>query len=291
MLKIKNINKSFGSNLVLEDINIRVEENKIYGLLGRNGVGKTTLLNLISNQIFSDSGSIKLDGEEVVENPKALEDICLVKGFPQLMKVKRVNELFTLASLMYVNWDEDYKDRLVGEFKLDTRKKLNNLSTGQTTVVGLIIGLASRARLTMFDEPTLGLDSVSRYKFYELLLEDYELNPRTIIISTHLIDEVANLFEEVIILKDKKVLLQEEVDVLKERSYILSASDQAISPFVKGKQIIYKEKLGERSIVGIYGDITDKERSDIKSSNIEISNISLEKLFVYLSENTIKEVI
>lgn len=289
MIEIKNLNKSYGKNKVLTDISIDIEENKIYGLLGRNGAGKTTLLNLISCQTMKDSGEIKLDGEEIFENSKAMENICLVKVLPESLKEKKVKDILALAEIMYKDWDTEYKDYLIKEFKLDTKKKLLKLSTGNQTILGLIIGLASRSKITMFDEPTLGLDAAMRYKFYNLLLEDYEKNPRTIIISTHLIDEVANLFEEVIILNDEKIALKDEVDALKERSYFLSGQGDKIDPFVKGKRVIHREEFGSTKIVGIYGSLSDQEIKSIKQNNIEVSNIPLQKLFIYLTEDIMKE--
>ena len=288
MLEIKNLNKSYGKHKVLTDINLNVEENKIYGLLGRNGAGKTTLLSLISSQILRNTGKIRLDGEEVFENSKAMEDICLVKELPTSIKEKKVKDILALAKIMYKNWDEEYKEYLVKEFNLNTKKKLLKLSTGNQTIVGLIIGLASRSRLTMFDEPTLGLDAAIRYKFYNLLLEDYEKNPRTIIISTHLIDEVANLFEEVIILNDERITLKDEVIALKQRSYFLSGREDLINTITKGKRIIHREAFGSTKIVGIYGTLSDEEIKYLKDNNIEISNMALQKLFIYLTENEVK---
>ncbi|MBU5312120.1 ABC transporter ATP-binding protein [Tissierella carlieri] len=288
MLEIKNLNKSYGKNKVLTDINLNIEENKIYGLLGRNGAGKTTLLNLISSQILRSAGEIKLDNEDVFENSKAMEDICLVKDFPNSVKERKVKDILTLAKIIYKNWDEEYKDYLVKEFNLNTKKKLLKLSTGNQTIVGLVIGLASRSRLTMFDEPTLGLDAAMRYKFYNLLLEDYEKNPRTIIVSTHLIDEVANLFEEVIIINDERITLKDEVNALKERSYFLSGREDLINSIIKDKKVIHREEFGSTKIVGIYGNLTEKEIKYIKDNNIEISNIPLQKLFIYLTENIMK---
>lgn len=288
MLEIKKLNKSYGKNKVLTDIDLNIEENKIYGLLGRNGAGKTTLLSLISNQILRNSGEIRLDGEEVFENSKAVEDICLVKDFPNSIGERKVRDILAIAKIIYKNWDEEYKDYLIKEFNLNTKKKLLKLSTGNKTIVGLIIGLASRSRITMFDEPTLGLDAAMRYKFYNLLLEDYEKNPRTIIVSTHLIDEVANLFEEVIILNDERVTLKDEVSSLIQRSYFLSGREDLIDSITKGKRIIHKEEFGSTKIVGIYGDLTEEEIKYIKDKNIEISNIPLQKLFVYLTENIVK---
>ncbi|WP_353095194.1 ABC transporter ATP-binding protein [Tissierella praeacuta] len=288
MLEIKNLSKSYGKKKVLTDINLNIEENKIYGLLGRNGAGKTTLLSLISGQILRDTGEIKLDNREVFENSQAMENICLIKDFPNSVKERKVKDILDLAKIIYKNWDEEYKNYLVKEFNLNTKKKLLKLSTGNQTIVGLIIGLASRSKFTMFDEPTLGLDAAMRYKFYNLILEDYEKNPRTIIVSTHLIDEVANLFEEVIILNGERITLKDEVNALKERSYFLSGREDLINLIIKDKKVIHKEEFGSTKIVGIYGNLTEKEIKYIKDNNIEISNIPLQKLFIYLTENIMK---
>lgn len=290
MLVIRDLNKSYGKNKVLTDINLNIEEDKIYGLLGRNGAGKTTLLNLISNQILRNNGEIKLDEEDIFENSKALEEISLVKDYPASVKERKVKDIFNVASILYKNWDEEFKNLLVNEFNLNTKKKLNKLSTGYQTIVGLIIGLASKARITMFDEPTLGLDAAVRYKFYNLLLEDYEKNPRTIIISTHLIDEVANLFEEVIILNNQRIELKSEVSVLMEKSFFLSGREDLLDPIIKNKRVIHREEFGTTKIVGIYGELTDENRKYIKTNNIELSNIPLQKLFIYLTDNNVEGV-
>src|SRR5690554_4672593 len=151
MIEIRNLNKSYGKTKVLTDIHLDLEENKIYGLLGRNGVGKTTLLNIISNQIRSDSGTVKLDGREVYENSNLVENICIVKEKGLPVDEYRVKRILKMASLLYKDWDEEYKDFLVKEFNLNLKKKFSKLSRGNQTIVGLIIGLASRAPFTIFD--------------------------------------------------------------------------------------------------------------------------------------------
>lgn len=289
MLEIKSLYKSYGKLRVLTDINIIIEENKIFGLLGRNGVGKTTLLKLITGQLVSNSGEIKLDGVEVFENERAMEEFCLVREFSSSIKEKRVKDILALARILYKNWDKEYENYLIKVFGLNIKKKFSKLSTGNQTIVGLIIGLASRARITIFDEPTLGLDAAIRYKFYNLLLSDYEDNPRTIIISTHLIDEVSNLFEEVIILNDERVALKDNVNSLKRRSYFLSGREDNINQVIKDKKVIHSEEFGSTKIIGIYGELTEDEIKVIKSKNIEISNIPLQKLFIFLTENISKE--
>ncbi len=290
MIEIKDLTKSYGKTRVLRDINLNIEKNKIYGLLGRNGVGKTTLLKLISGQLIRNSGEIKLDGQEIFENEKAVEDICLVREFSSSLKEVKVKQILKAARLLYKNWDQEYEDFLIKEFGLNPKKKFIKLSTGNQTMVGLIIGLASRSRITIFDEPTLGLDAAIRYKFYNLLLADYEKNPRTIIVSTHLIDEVSNLFEEVIILNEENIALKEDVDSLVKRSYFLSGREKVIDSFIGNKRVIHSEEFGSTKIVGIYGELTEEEFQEIRDNNIDISNIPLQKLFIYLTENMVKEV-
>lgn len=289
MLEIKGLNKSYGRNKVLSDLDLILEEDKIYGLLGRNGVGKTTLLKLISGQLNRNSGDIKIDGIEIFENQSKLEQICLIREFSNSVKELKVKDILFAARSLFKDWDNNYGEFLIKEFNLNTRKKFMKLSSGNQTVVGLIIGLASRSRITIFDEPTGGLDAAMRYKFYNLLLDDYERNPRTIIISTHLIDEVSNLFEEVIILNNKKVALQEDVDSLKNKSYFLAGRAGNIDQIVRDKKVIHSEEFGSTKIVGIFGQLKDEEINELKMQNIEISNIPLQKLFIYLTENISKE--
>lgn len=284
MLEIKNINKSYGKIKVLSDINLKLEENKVYGLLGRNGVGKTTLLNIISNQIRSNSGEVYLNGESIFENSKAIENISIVKENGFGVDDIKVRKIFKAAKILYKDWDEEYKEILVKEFKLNTKKNYSKLSRGNKTIVGLITGLASRAPLTLFDEPSLGLDAAHRYKFYNLLLEDIEKYPRTVIISTHLIDEVTNLFEEIIILKDEKVYLKEEVSKLMEKAYFLNGRLDKLESVIKDKNIIHREEFGTTTILGIFDDLSREEKSALKENGVDVSGIPLQRLFVLLTE-------
>lgn len=285
MLEINHLYKSYGKTKVLTDVNLKLEENKIYGLLGRNGVGKTTLLNIIANQIKRDSGELKLFGQEIFENSRVVEDICIVRERGIGVEDIKVKEILKKARILYKDWDEEFENHLVKEFNLNIKKNYSKLSKGNQTIVGLIIGLSSRSKLTIFDEPSLGLDAAFRYKFYNILLEDVETNPRTIIISTHLIDEVTNLFEEIIILKDEKVYIKDEVSNLLDKSYFLNGKLEYIMTIIKDKEIIFREEFGSSVIVGVFGNLTLDEKERLKENNVDISPIPLQKLFIYLTEN------
>lgn len=290
MLELKNISKSYGSTKVLEDLNLVLEENKIYGLLGRNGIGKTTLLNIISNQIRSDSGQVLLNGENIFENSKAMDNIAIMKEDGFGIDDIKVKMIFQAAKILYGNWDEEYKKFLVKEFKLNEKKNYSKLSKGNKTIVGLIIALASRAPLTLFDEPSLGLDAAHRYRFYELLLKDIEDNPRTVIISTHLIDEVTNLFEEVIMLKDSGHYIKEEVSNLMGKSYFLNGKIENMDQVVKYKNIIQREEFGPTTILAIFDSLSEEEKKSLRENGVEISQIPLQKLFVLLTDKEVEEV-
>jgi ABC-2 type transport system ATP-binding protein len=283
-VECKNVTKSYGKQEVLKNLNLSLEEEKIYGLLGRNGAGKTTLLNLICSQIMRDGGEINIYGEEVFENSKALEKICLVKEKELKIEDYRVKRIFDIAGTLYKDWDEDYKKYLVKEFNLDTNKKYKSLSRGMKSIVGLIIGLSSRAKITIFDEPSLGLDAAVRERFYNLLLEGYEKNRRTFIISTHLIDEVSSLFEEVVILNNGEVLMKEEMAEILEKAHFLRGKEESIMKVIKDKKVLHKEFFGNTAIIGVLGELSREELNSLKASNVEISPMPLQKLFIYLTK-------
>lgn len=290
MIEIIDMSKSFGSTKVLTNINLKLEEGKIYGLLGRNGVGKTTLLNIIANLLKVDSGEVLLNGEAVYENSKAVENISIAKESGFGVEDIKVKKIFTAAKALYKNWDEEYEKELIKEFHLNLKRNYSKLSRGNQTIVGLIIGLASRAPVTIFDEPSLGLDAAFRDKFYSLLLKDVDENPRTVIISTHLIDEVTNLFEEIIILKDGRVYLKGEVENLMKKAYYLNGRFEKMESFIKDKRVISSEQFGSNTIIGLFEHLSKEEKNNLKESGVDISRIPLQKLFVLLTENKVEEV-
>ena len=213
-----------------------MEEHKIYGLLGRNGAGKTTLLNLFAGQITSSSGSVSIFGEHVFENSKAMQNICFVRVKEEAQLSFKVKEIFKMCSMFYKNWDGKYAEELANKFQLNMTVKYHKLSHGMQTVVGIIQGLASRAPITIFDEPTTGLDAAHRELFYSLLLEDYGEYPRTIILSTHLVEEVTHVIEDVIIIKEGRLVVQSLVEDLLQQVQIISGQKDKVDEFLINKK-------------------------------------------------------
>lgn len=223
MLQVKNLNKSFWKTEVLHDVNIEFEEGKIYGLLGRNGAGKTTLMKILSNYIVNFEGDVELNGEEVKENQKATEEILLVHKdmVPSAIADEKVKTLFQYCFQLMPKWNRKLNEKLVDEFEINIKAKYAKLSEGKKNLVTLIIGLSSGVTVKLFDEPTVGLDANNRYKFYKKLLELHEEQKDTVVISSHIIDEIENVIEDVIIIKDKTILMNEEIASVQEKAIAL----------------------------------------------------------------------
>ncbi len=278
-----NVSKTFQRTKALTNVSTSVEKDKIYGLLGRNGAGKSTLLNLIVAQMFPTGGEIKVFGEAPYENREVQRNICLVKENSTFIKEIKVKDALYIASLFYPNWDKAFAQRLLKEFELDVEKPYKNLSLGMKSQLSIIVGLSSRAPLTIFDEPYIGLDAPGRQFFYDALIEDYTENPRTVIISTHLIDEISNLLEEIIILHKGEVKLSGNLDDIRNRAFFINGDRRLVEKHVMNKNVLSKDGIGDNIVVAIYDELKEEEKRQIKLDGLDINPISLQLLFIYLT--------
>ena len=199
VIEVTNLSRYYGKVKAVEDVTFSVEENTVCGLLGRNGAGKSTLMKLVTGQEFAGSGTIRLWGENPVENARVLARTCFVRESQVYPDNFRGKHVLHAAARLFPNWDADFAARLVGDFHAPLDRRMKKMSRGQRSAIGVIVGLASRAELTLLDEPYAGLDAVARELFYDRLLEDYADSPRTIVLSTHLIDEASRLLNHVVV--------------------------------------------------------------------------------------------
>ncbi|SDW12178.1 ABC transporter ATP-binding protein [Paenibacillus sp. CF384] len=291
VIEAKHLTKMFGNDKAIDDISFRIEENKIYGLLGRNGAGKTTIMHMITAQLFQTSGELKVFGEEPYENNRVLRQICFIKESQKYPDNFKVVDVLETAALFFPQWDGAYARELVADFKLPMKRRVKKLSRGMLSSVGIIVGLASRAPITIFDEPYLGLDAVARTIFYDRLMEDYALHPRTIILSTHLIDEVSRLLEHIIVINEGKLMLNEEADSLRGRAYTVTGPAAKIESFSSNKKVIHSEGMGGYRSATIYGSLVASDQKAAESLGLDISTVTIQQLIVYLTSNqTRKEV-
>lgn len=281
VIKTNNLNKTYGKKKAVEDFTIELESGKVYGLLGRNGAGKTTILKMISGLILPSSGELEVFGGNPFENANILEKICLVLETQLWSTNEKVTNVFKICSEVYPNWDMEYAGKLLKKFNLDKSKKIKQLSRGMVSSVFIVVGLASKAELTIFDEPTLGLDAAIREMFYNEIINEAQDSERTFILSTHLIEEVHRLFEEVIIVDQGKLKTYQPLETLRRSGYYVSGKEQDVIEAVSGLNVIEMQRLGSLAVCTVLGD-----RSEIEGkAGIEIEPISLQKLFVHMTEH------
>jgi len=279
VVEVEGLSKRFGQLTAVDDATFSIEENRIYGLLGRNGAGKTTVMQLLTGQDFLSEGSIRVFGENPVENARALSRVCFVKEsqkYPDDFKPKHV---LKSAPWFFPNWDAEFAERLVADFRLPVNRRIKKLSRGQLSAIGVIVGLASRAPLTFFDEPYLGLDAVARQTFYDRLLDDYAEHPRTVVLSTHLIDEVSNLLEHVIVIDEGKIIMDDSADALRGSATTVVGSTAAVEQFTAGREILHADRLGGLSSVTV-GRLSPAERQAAAAVGLELAPVSLQQLVV-----------
>ncbi|MDA1604260.1 ATP-binding cassette domain-containing protein [Bacillus wiedmannii] len=287
-LETLGLTKKYKKKIAVNEVTISLEEHKIYGLLGRNGAGKTTLLNLLAGQIISSSGSVSVFGENVFENSKAMQNICFVRVKEEAHLSYKVKEFFKMCSMFYKNWDGAYAEELADKFQLNMTEKYHKLSHGMQTVVGIIQGLASRAPITIFDEPTTGLDAAHRELFYSLLLEDYGEYPRTIILSTHLVEEVTHVIEDVIIIKEGRLVVQSLVEDLLQQVQIISGQKDKVDEFSINKKVLNREVYGNKGIAVIWGKLSNEDYDSIEELGLVVDGITLQKLFIHITGGEVK---
>lgn len=285
VIEVKNLTKRYRDTLAADDVSFTIEKDTIYGLLGRNGAGKTTVMSILTAQNFATSGEVRVFGEHPYENARVLPRMCFVRESQRYPDDATATHALRMARLFFPRWNQELADRLVAEFQLPMKKTIKKLSRGQLSAVGVIIGLASRAEITFFDEPYLGLDAVARQLFYDRLLEDYAEHPRTIILSSHLIDEVSNLLERVIVIDKGRILMDEETDAVRGRAANIVGDTARVESFVAGREVIHRESLGRVTSVTVLGELTDADRARVAAEGLDIAPVSLQQLIVRTTQH------
>jgi ABC-2 type transport system ATP-binding protein len=279
---LQDVTMRFRGHTALEGVSTAVEQGSITGLLGRNGAGKTTLLQLLTGHRVPTSGRVEVFGRSPYEDDDVLSGICFVKEGQRYPDAFRICDALSAASWLFPHWDADLAEQLLADFDLPRRRTVRKLSRGMNSALGIVIGLASRAPLTLFDEPYLGLDAVARQLFYDRLLADYAEHPRTIVLSTHLIEEISDLLERVLLIDRGRVLLDEDADELRASALTVAGPRAAVDEFARGREVLHSEGLGghARSVVRVAGPA---DEADAARAGLTTEPTTLQRLVVALS--------
>ncbi|MGO2550838.1 MAG: ABC transporter ATP-binding protein [Glutamicibacter arilaitensis] len=279
-IAVRELSKTYKDVRALDNVTLDLEPDRIYGLLGRNGAGKTTLMSILTGQNYADHGTAEIFGHAPFEHDPTLSRICFIRESQKYPDDFKVFQAFKSAALFFENWNEQLAQDLVQAFDLPTKRRIKKLSRGQLSAVGVIIGMASRADITFFDEPYLGLDAVARQIFYDRLVEDFAEYPRTIVLSSHLIDEVANLLEHVIVIDKGRIVIDSDAEQLRGTAVTVTGDAAKVQEFAGTAEVIHRDALGALASVTIKAKLDGSQREQAKLMGLDLSPVSLQQLVV-----------
>ncbi len=281
-ITITGLSKSYGRTPVLHDIDLQLPPGRVYGLLGANGVGKTTLMSLICNHIFPTSGRVLIDGCPVLENAAVLEGTCFIHEDQRWHDDLTLDVLLRIAPRFFAGWSLETADHLAEIFRLPRRTRLKKMSRGQRSSLAITLSLASRAPYTFLDEPYLGLDPGARTLFYKELLTEITRVPRTIIMSTHLIDEAASLMEDVILMRNGRVEMHAEVDAITSGVVTVRGLGDDVARVAAGMEVLSVERMGRIESALIRGELNGSTRELAERLHVAIEPAGLQELVAAL---------
>jgi len=279
VISVTGLTRRYRGHVALNNVNFDVEGGAITGLLGRNGAGKTTLMRIIAGQEFASAGDVRVFGANPVENDPILRRMVFVRedqAYPDF----KVGHAVRAAEWFYPNWSGELADSLLADFDLPSNRPVKKLSRGMRSALGIVIGLAARAEVTMFDEPYAGLDAVARQVFYDHLLADYTAFPRTVLLSTHLIDETAGLLEWVMVMDKGRVVIEAPADDLRGVATRVSGPVLAVDEFTAGRVVWGSRRLGSQASAVVVGALGEAERT----RNLTLEPLSLQELVVQAAD-------
>jgi ABC-2 type transport system ATP-binding protein len=281
-ISVAGLTRRYRDQVALDQVTLDLEPGSITGLLGRNGAGKTTLLRILAGHEFASAGTVTVLGASPVENERVLHQMVFVRedqSYPDL-KVRRAIQV---ASWFYPNWSHELADELLEEFDLPLNRKVRRLSRGMRSALGIVIGLAARAEVTLFDEPYAGLDPVSRQVFYDRLLADYAEHPRTVLLSTHLIDEAAGLFEKVVVIDRGRIVLNTAADDLRGAATSVSGPAIAVAEFTAGRPVWNRRRIASQESAVVAGTLNETDRARAAALHLRLEPLTLQEVVVQVA--------
>ena len=274
MIELKQVTKQYGQATVLKNITLSIEEPGIYCLLGRNGAGKTTLLKSIAGYQNITSGSIQVDGKAITTSTLDT-GVSYIENFAKHFNLP-VQKLLRIASEVNPNYDYDFAAEMMDRFELEGKKKFRHLSLGMKTMVSTIICLASNKNVILLDEPVLGFDALMRVEFYDMLTESFRKHPRIILVSTHIIEEIAKTIQKLILIDRGSVRFFDTLQAVETKAFCISGLQKDVEAATKDRNVIGQDAVG--GLVTRY--IFDNPPEE--TGSLEIRPLSLQEFFIQM---------
>lgn len=285
MIEVNNVSFEIDNKHILKDINLKINEGTIFGIIGPNGVGKTTLLRCLTGIYKPTCGTINYDGREVYDNGEVKSLIGYVAD-ENIMQTKfKVKEILKYYKYTYSNFDENKFNKLNETFKIPVNKFIFQLSKGMKMRLSIMLALSIKAKYLVLDEPTSGLDAILKNKLLKIFLDEVIENNTTIVISSHHLSELERICDDVAILDEGVVSYENSVENMKNRiKKIQVAFDKTIDEDDLKLDGTFKiSKVGRvfTIITDEYDEKLLKSLEELKPLFIEEIDLSLEDIFIY----------
>jgi len=283
IIKTNELTKTYGKLKAVSDFTIDISGERIIGLIGRNGAGKTTLMKMIAGQLDTNGGELEVFGEKPMDNLSVLKNLVYTYHNMQYDRGYKLKAIVENYNTMFDSFDLDFAMKLLDYFKLSEKTKFKNLSQGMASIFNFICGISCRTKLVMLDEPVLGMDVTVRRAVYEILLREFSENPRTFIVSSHLLSEIEGILSDIILIDEGKLVLYENIDDLRESAYRVEGEESAVEAFSAGKNVIFKKTSMSAEAV-IREQLTDTVTSEAKEKGLTVSSVRPEDICIYLTK-------
>ncbi|KMK75532.1 ATP-binding cassette domain-containing protein [Alkalihalobacillus pseudalcaliphilus] len=285
IIEAQDLHKHYRQKKAVNGLSVSIADKKITGIIGRNGAGKTTFLKLVAGYYRPNKGKLHVFGEKPFNNINASLNTVFVDDLMYFPSSLMLEEILEEGKRFYPNWDEKLARNLFNYFSLNPRQGHQNLSKGMKSTFNMIFGLAAHCELTIFDEPTTGMDESVRKDFYRALMKDYLHYPRTILLSSHHLDEMEDLLEDVLLIKDGTVCEHRSIDELKEMAIGVRGDTASINKWLDGAETLYEQTLtGQTKYVVAYQPNEAKKQEGL-TLGLEFKRVSASDICVYLTES------
>lgn len=274
MIELKQVTKEYGRSAILKNITLTVAEPGIYCLLGRNGAGKTTLLKSIAGYQNITAGTIQVDGRTITT--AALDTgVTYVENFARHFNLP-VGKLLRIASEVNPSYDYEFALEMMEWFELDGKKKFRHLSLGMKTMVSTMICLASSKSVVLLDEPVLGFDAVMRMEFYDMLTESFRRHPRIIVVSTHIIEEIARTIQKLIIIDKGRICFFDTLQSVEAKAFSVSGLQKDVEAAVGNRNVIGRDTVGGLATAYIFDNPPEQ------TEGLDVRPLFLQDFFIQM---------
>ncbi|PGT79065.1 MULTISPECIES: ABC transporter ATP-binding protein [Bacillaceae] len=290
MIQVNSVNKKYNDHLAVDDLTLHVKKGSIYGLLGSNGAGKTSLLKIIAGINRADKGTILIDGIPSYENVQIKERVIFIPDVLYFFPQATVAQMASQYREYYPKWNQKRFEQLSSAFNIGLNKKVHRLSKGMKRQVAFWLALSAMPDVMILDEPIDGLDPVMRQKIKNLLFQDVAEREMTIIISSHNLREIEDLCDHVGIMHKGKIMIEKEIDDLKSDTHKvqLALADPTHEEHLLNQlHILHYEKRGSVSLLIVRGS-EEKISKIIHSTDVllyDLLPLTLEEIFIYEMED------